>query len=348
MHQAPRTVSILFIATALAGLAHGEVVTKDMTYTHGDVELVGYLAYDDAVEGKRPGVLVIHEWWGLNDYAKRRARMLAALGYVAFAADMYGRGKVTADPKQAGQWAGHLNQDKDQWMARAKVGLKVLADQPQTDGEKLGAIGYCFGGSTVLNLAIGGADLDAVVSFHGSLPAPTGDEKIKAAVLVCHGAADGFTEPAAITALTQGMNRSGADWQMVMYGGAKHSFTNPGADGYGMDGVSYDKRADHRSWAHMKRWLKEAFADPDELGVALPGEAAPAPATLVVNINEAGELIVDGQPSSLEQLRGRVADDSRVIIRADRKTPLRHVVGVMDALKQAGVTRIAMAQAQAE
>ncbi len=249
-----------FIVGICALNVNAEVVTKTVTYKHGDVELEGYLAYDDALEGRRPGVLVVHEWWGLNDYAKRRARMLAELGYVAFAADMYGKGKVTADPKQASQWASHLTGDAEQWRKRALVALKVLREQPQTEGDKVAAIGYCFGGSTVLELAIGGADVDGVVSFHGGLPKgikPGAD--IGAKVVICHGGADSFVKPDDITRFQNALNDAGVDWQMHTYGGAQHSFTNPGADAYGMNGVKYDKAADRRSWRHMQQLFDELF-----------------------------------------------------------------------------------------
>lgn len=253
-------VVLLLTTTA----AHAKVVTKTITYKHGDVELQGYLAYDDALEGKRPGVLVVHEWWGLNDYARKRVRMLAELGYVAFAADMYGKGKVTADPKQAGEWAGHMRGNLELWRARAMEALKVLNAQPQADTTRTGAIGYCFGGSTVLQLAISGADLDAVVSFHGS-PKPFAPKaEIKARVLVCHGADDAFIKPADEEGFIKAMNKAEADWQWISYGGAVHSFTNPGADAHGIDGVKYNKAADHRSWAHMKLLFDEAFASSTE------------------------------------------------------------------------------------
>lgn len=249
-----------FIVCICALAAHAEVVTKTIAYKDGDVELEGYLAYDDEIKGQRPGVLVVHEWWGLNDYAKKRARMLAELGYVAFAADMYGKGKVTADPTQAGQWARHLTGDVDVWRKRALVALKELRDQPQADDDKVAAIGYCFGGSTVIELALGGADVDGVVSFHGGLPKavkPAAD--IGAKVVICHGGADSFVKPADVTNFQNALNAAEVDWQMHTYGGAQHSFTNPGADAYGMNGVKYNKAADRRSWVHMQQLFDELF-----------------------------------------------------------------------------------------
>lgn len=253
-----------FILTAmLIGLAavtaEAKIIETAIDYKHADVALQGFLYYDDAVTAKRPGVLVIHEWWGLNAYAKRRARMLAELGYVAFAADMYGRGKSTADPKQARQWAGHLHGNVKLWRQRTKAALNVLKRQPQTDRDRLAAIGYCFGGTTVLDLALSGADIKGVVSFHGSPPESKLSADASAALLICHGGADGFVKPEAITDFHKALNELGVDWQMNTYGSAKHSFTNPGADAHGMDGVAYNKAADRRSWTDMRQFFDELF-----------------------------------------------------------------------------------------
>ena len=250
------------VTLALASPALGEIVTKNVAYEHNGTQLEGYLAYDDETEGKRPGVLVVHEWWGLNDYAKRRARMLAELGYVAFCADMYGKGKVTDDPKQASAWSGHLSGNAELWRARAAAGLDVLKKQSQTDTDRLAAIGYCFGGSTVLQLAYAGTDLNAVVSFHGSFPRPAEDANVNASVLVCHGAQDDFAKPAQIQKWQARMDQIDADWHMTTYAGAEHSFTNPAADEHGVDGVSYNKLADERSWAHMKLFFERLMAAP--------------------------------------------------------------------------------------
>ncbi len=255
---APLMSLLIMVLTTGSG---GEIVTKTVEYTHDGDALAGYLAYDDAVEGPRPGVLVIHEWWGLNDYAKRRARMLAGLGHVAFCADMYGEGKVTADPKQAGQWSGHLKGDVARWRQRALAGLKVLTDQPQTDGRRLAAIGYCFGGSTALELAISGAEVAGVVSFHGGLPAIPAGADIEAEVLVCHGAQDHFAKPEQIAAFKRGLTRRGAAWTFIEYADAEHSFTNPGADAHGMDGIAYNRRADEQSWRHMRALFTRLFGE---------------------------------------------------------------------------------------
>jgi dienelactone hydrolase len=186
----------LGLITMFATAARADIKTKDIEYKHGDVVLQGTLAWDDSVKDKRPGVMVVHEWWGCNDYAKARAKQLAALGYVAFACDMYGKGVTTTDPAQAGKLAGAIRKDNKVYRERAAAGLKVLADQPMVDAKNLAAIGYCFGGTTVLQLACSGADLKAVVSFHGGLfkPTPEDAKSIKCKVLICNGAADTFID----------------------------------------------------------------------------------------------------------------------------------------------------------
>jgi len=246
---------------AVTSPSEAKIRTKAVPYKHGDVALEGYLAWDDAKPGKRPGVLVVHEWWGLNDYAKSRAEQLAKLGYVAFAADMYGKGKVTADPKVAGEWAGHMKGDAANWLARARASLDVLRAHERVDAKRVAAIGYCFGGSTVLELAFAGVDLAAVVSFHGGLAVPTPDQAkaVKARILVCHGADDGFIPADVITKLRVTLDAAKTPYQFVAYAGAKHSFTNPGADKYGVDGVKYDKAADEQSWKDMRALFDKAF-----------------------------------------------------------------------------------------
>lgn len=181
---------------ATAGLAsNGSAAIKSETveYTHNGTTYKGYLTYDDAQTGKRPGVMVVHEWWGLNDYARKRARQLAEMGYVTFACDMYGGGKTTQHPNEAAQMAGEVRKNLDSWLGRADAALKLLRDHPSVDENKLAAIGYCFGGSTVLQLAFAGSDLKATVSFHGSLMVPTAEQAkaVKGKILVCHGAEDG-------------------------------------------------------------------------------------------------------------------------------------------------------------
>ncbi len=181
------------------------------------------------------------------------------MGYVAFALDMYGKGKVTEHPDQAGKWAMMIRENTDAWRKRALAGLKVLRDSELSQDDQLAAIGYCFGGSTVLQLAYAGEPLAAVVSFHGALPAPPETAKVQAKVLVCHGADDGFVPEASAAEFRQGMTRLGAVWEMNYYSNARHGFTNPDAGKYGLDGLRYDKLADQRSWAAMKALFQECF-----------------------------------------------------------------------------------------
>jgi len=242
--------------------AQAEVITEAVEYQHGGVKCIGYLAYDDAITGQRPGVLVIHEWWGLNDYAKRRTRMLAELGYIAFAADMYGNGQTATTSAGAGKLAGAVRGQPGLMRARANAALAVLRRHPRTDPNHMAAIGYCFGGTGVLELARSGAAIAGVVSFHGGLstdsPAQPGD--VKGKVLVCHGAADPHVKPAEASAFREEMDAAAADWQMIYYAGAVHAFTNPGAGSDPSKGVAYDAAADRRSWQHMRAFFDEIFA----------------------------------------------------------------------------------------
>jgi dienelactone hydrolase len=252
--------AVAFGLVFAAGAASAAVKTKTIEYKDGGVTLKGVLAWDDAASGKRPGVLVVHEWWGLNDYAMDRAKQLAAEGYVAFALDMYGDDKVTDHAKQAGEWMNQITGNIEGWRSRANAGLAVLKAQPQVDGASVAAIGYCFGGATVMQMAYAGAGVKAVVSFHGSLP-PAGEDvtAIKPRVLVAHGRDDGFIPADRIVAFQEGLDRAKADWEMTIYSGTRHSFTNPGADKHGMDGLAYNETADKRSWAAMLRLFDETL-----------------------------------------------------------------------------------------
>jgi dienelactone hydrolase len=250
----------------LAVPASAAVQTKEVTYSHEGVNFKGHLAWDDAAQGKRPGVLVVHEWWGLNDYARQRAEKLAALGYVAFACDMYGEGKVTTHPQEAGQFAGEVRKNVKTWQGRAQAALKVLQENEHVDPQKIAAIGYCFGGSTALELAYTGADLAAVVTFHAALPVPESEQAraIKSKVLVCHGARDNFIPEETIHKFRQALEDAKVDYEMVYYGGAVHSFTVPEADKVGNAGMAYNREADHRSWASMLRLFDEVFKSSSE------------------------------------------------------------------------------------
>jgi dienelactone hydrolase len=256
-----RLVFMVFMAIVIGTAVHAKVLTKPVSYQHGDLELEGRLAYDDSMKGKRAAVLVVHEWWGLNDYVRKRVEQLAAMGYVAFGLDMYGKGKVTKHPQQAAEWMKQVKSNVDLWQQRALAGLEVLKNEPKTDTARIAAIGYCFGGATVQQLAYSGARMKGVVSFHGSLLPPAEDQakRVTARILICHGASDPFIGEGAVQNYISAMERSGLDWQMIIYGGAKHSFTNPEADHAGTNALKYSKSADLRSWAHMKGFFEELF-----------------------------------------------------------------------------------------
>jgi dienelactone hydrolase len=263
------TVELTLAVVLLLGLcltANAAVATKPIEYGCGDVTLEGYLAYDDSTPAKRPGVLVIHEWWGLNDYAKDRARELAQMGYVAFAADMYGKGVVTSDPAEAGKLAGQFRGNWDSggrklMRDRAQAALSLLAKQPLVDPKHLAAIGYCFGGTTALELAYSGAPLAGAVSFHGGLTVPDEADlpNIRARALILHGADDLSVKPETITALQSALRKGHVDWQMIYYGGAVHGFTNPANVGATGGMVAYDAKAARHSWEAMRAFFDEVL-----------------------------------------------------------------------------------------
>ena len=243
--------------------ANAEIKTEEVSYNAGDTTMKGFLAWDNAKKGKRPGVLIVHEWWGLNDYARERAKQIAALGYTALAVDMYGGGKIAEHPRDAGAFASAVMKDPQMAKARFIAAMDLLKKQPTVNPEKIAAIGYCFGGSTVLNMARQGVDLDAVVSFHGSLGglAPVSGE-IKPKILAANGASDSFVTEEQIKIFKKEMQ--GADMKFISYEGAKHGFTNPAADEvakkFGLD-IAYNEQADERSWAAMKKFLKDIFGE---------------------------------------------------------------------------------------
>lgn len=247
----------LFVCTSIST---AEIKMETVKYKAGDVEAQGVVAMNPGITGKRPGVVIVPEWWGLTDYPKTRAKQLAELGYVAFVADMYGDGKTTDDPKEAGKWAGALRGgDRKEMRIRIQAALDELKKNPNVDPARTAAIGYCFGGTTVLELARSGADVSAVVSFHGDLSIAQPATAVKAKVLVCHGADDGFEPAAQIAAFQDEMRKANVDWQMNIYSHAVHAFTNPDADRHGIPGIAYNKEADHRSWQAMLDLFNEVF-----------------------------------------------------------------------------------------
>jgi dienelactone hydrolase len=259
-----RIIGIIGLLMVMAATAHGEIVGKPVEYVSGGTTMKGYLAYDDRLPGKRPGILVVHEWWGHDEYARKRARMLAGLGYVALAVDMYGEGKQADHPDTAGKFSGEIRKNMDLGRQRFQEARKVLEGQTFTDPGRIGAIGYCFGGSVVLQMARDGMDLAGVASFHGGLStdAPAKPGAVKAKVLVLNGADDKFVPPDQVEAFRQEMKAAGADFRIVTYPGALHSFTNPDADGYAKKfnmPVGYNADADRKSWAEMQSFFKGLF-----------------------------------------------------------------------------------------
>lgn len=256
-----RTLFVLapLLALAVALPATAAVKTRTIEYRDGDQLCEGVLAWDDAARGKRPAVVVVHDWMGVGDETVRRTKMLAELGYVALAADIYGKGTRPKDTKEAGALAGRYKGDLPLLRARARAAFDTLAKEPNVDASKVFAIGYCFGGTTALELARGGAPLAGTVSFHGGLGTkdPADAKNVRGAVLVLHGADDPWVPPAEVAAFQKEMSDARVDWQMVSYSGAVHAFTNPAAGSDPSKGAAYDARADRRSWEAMKAFFAE-------------------------------------------------------------------------------------------
>ena len=246
----------------LAGAAplRAAIQSKTVEYEQGGATLQGVLVWDDAVSGPRPGVLVVHQWLGLTDYEKHRATLLAQLGYVAFCADIYGKDARPKNVAEAGAEAGKFKSNRTLLRGRVTAGLEQLKHSELADPKHLAAIGYCFGGTTVLELARSGAELAGIVSFHGGLdsPAPADGRNIKCPVLICHGADDPFEKPEDLAAFENEMRDAKVDWRLIKYGGAVHSFTQPDP-GFVNPGAHYNEKADRRSWEDMKLFFAEIF-----------------------------------------------------------------------------------------
>jgi dienelactone hydrolase len=245
----------------LASIVHGEIKSRAIEYKAGDTILEGYLAYDDALVGKRPGVLIVHEWWGHDEYVRQRARQIAELGYVAFAVDMFGKGVKTDSPEEAAKLAGPVGGNPELTVERFTAALDVLKQQEQVDERKIGAMGYCFGGSIVLQAARAGLPLAGVVSFHGALgtTTPAREDTLVAKIQVHNGADDAFVSADELATFQKEMQAAKADWLLVQHGNAVHSFTNPKADERKMNSVAYNEAADTRSWEMMKAFWAEVF-----------------------------------------------------------------------------------------
>jgi dienelactone hydrolase len=256
-------ISILLMLCGMMSGCH-DIRGEEVEYTADNVVLKSYLAYDNNIKGKRPGILVVHEWWGQNEYVRKRARMLAELGYTALAVDMYGEGKQAEHPDDARKYASEIFENMDLGRKRFTAALEFLRQGETVNPERIAAIGYCFGGSVVLQMARSGVDIHGVVSFHGGLSTrePARPGAIKAKILVYHGADDEFVPPDQVAKFREEMLNAKADFQIISYAGAKHSFTNPDADLYAKKftiPVGYNAEADRNSWADMERFFKAIF-----------------------------------------------------------------------------------------
>ncbi len=256
--------TLLILCAFLTSQSYSKIVGETVEYKADGTALKGYIAYDDSIKGKRPGVLVVHEWWGLNDYVRKRADMLAGLGYTALAVDMYGDGKNSEHPEDAQKFVTEVMNNMGIGEKRFNAALALLKQQKTVNPEEIAAIGYCFGGAVVLHMARTGADLDGVVSFHGNL-SPMSDaspDTVKTKILVFTGGDDTFVPEEQVDAFKREMDAAHADYEIVVYPGAKHSFTNPDADRLGQENnlpIAYNKEADVKSWAQMKEFLKDVF-----------------------------------------------------------------------------------------
>jgi dienelactone hydrolase len=258
--------TVMLLTLLLAGSVQAKPNIKETLseYSAKGVVMKGYLVYDKNITGKKPGVLVVHEWWGLNSYARKRARMLAELGYAALAVDMYGDGKQAEHPDEAGKFSSELMKNFETAKGRFIAAFEFLKQQPIVDPQKIAAVGYCFGGGIVLNMARQGIDLKGVASFHGNLSPvePAKQGFVKAKILVLHGADDKFITVEQIEAFKNEMKNAGADFRFIAYPGALHSFTNPEADEYGKKfkiPVAYNAEADKKSWKELKKFLQQIF-----------------------------------------------------------------------------------------
>jgi dienelactone hydrolase len=253
---------IIFVFCFLTvGIASAAIHTETITYKHGNATLKGYLAYDDASTATRPGILLAPEWWGVTDHMKKRAERVAALGYVAFVADIYGNGQATSDPAEAGKLSTVYKNDRNLMRGRTDAALRTLRAQRLVDDKKIALTGYCFGGTCVLELARAGAKASGVVTFHAGLDTPTPEDakNIKGKVLVLTGGDDSYVPPAQVAAFEDEMRKGKVDWQVVSYGNAVHGFTNETAGTDNSKGYAYNESADRRSWVAMQDFFNEIF-----------------------------------------------------------------------------------------
>lgn len=262
----PRILIPFFLILIITSFAHAGIVTKEIAYESNGVPLKGFLAYDDSVQGKRPGVLVVHEWWGHNQHARNKAKQLAEMGYTALALDMYGDGKFADHPKKAGEFMGAAMKDWAGSQAKFRAARKVLESHTTVDASRIASIGFCFGGTVSIRMAGAGEDLKAVVAFHSGLPVdapPTA--KITASILVINGADDVWIPKEAVMKFKGQMASAGAYLTYISLPGVKHSFTNPEADEnnkkFGIPNLQYDAAADKKSWQKLKKFFKRVLAE---------------------------------------------------------------------------------------
>ena len=256
-----KTQLALVTLALLTHSAFAKIKTETVEYKDGETTLEGFVAYDDALDAPRPGVLVIHDWTGLQDYTKSRAKQLADIGYIAFAADIYGKGVRPTDPKECAVQAGSYKKDLPLLRRRVTLGFDQLLKRPGIDAQRTAAIGYCFGGTTVLELARSGAPLAGVVSFHGGLGTamPAAEGGVKAQVLICHGADDPFVKPDEVAAFKAEMEKAKVKMEFIAYPGAVHAFTKPEAGSDNSKGAAYNAEADKESWKAMKGFFAKVF-----------------------------------------------------------------------------------------
>jgi dienelactone hydrolase len=249
------------VLTSTATTARAALIKKDVEYSLAGIAYTGYVVYDDAQKGLRPGLLIAHNWMGITDETKSKAEQMAALGYVAFAVDVYGKNRRPKSIEEAGQFAGDYKKDRVKLRARMQQGLSTLLKQPFVDKNKIAVLGYCFGGTAAIELARAGADVKGVVSFHGGLddPKPEDNQHIKAKVLALHGADDPYVSADDIKAFETGLRNAKVDWQLVRYGNTVHSFTEKAAGSDNSKGAAYNADSDRRSWQAMKEFLSEIF-----------------------------------------------------------------------------------------
>ncbi|PWN06158.1 dienelactone hydrolase family protein [Rhodohalobacter mucosus] len=239
------------------------ITGEEVVYTAGEITMNGYIAYDESSENVRPGILVVHEWWGHNEHARNSAEKLAEMGYVALAVDMYGDGQVAQHPEEAMEFSGSVMGNFDTAQARFNAALETLKDHPLVDAGQTGAIGYCFGGSLILAMANTGADLDAVAAFHAGLQLPVmPQDEIQSRILILNGAEDPLISAEDVENLTGALERVNADFRYVNYEGATHAYTNPAADSLGVAfglPLAYNADVDSLSWQEMNEFFDQTF-----------------------------------------------------------------------------------------